>query len=270
MRKRIISRRRVILRTPTIPAALPAPIIMNHEKICRLCAGSSRHNGKPCPICEARGHVQVVGDASLICAYCSGSAKVGDDPCEVCGGMGLLDENRRPLTIIRRNGERMVAISIPFTKQQPPDVEPPPLPPPAHSQLIAPSRIDELRSCAPANLDFKKLIRLCEEINISAEQRCWYAVAALTRAILDHVPPALGQQKFEHVVANYAGTKSFKDAIRHLDEASRKIADAHLHERMRPSEVLPTLQQVNCGQQLDALLGEIVRITPRTSKAGNP
>lgn len=267
MRKRNIPRRRAILRKPTISVGLPAPIIMNDEMICRLCAGSSRHNGKPCPICEARGHVQVVGDASLICAYCSGSAKVGDDPCEVCGGMGFLDENRRPLTIIRRNGLRMLATSIPFARQQPAEVERPPLPPPAHSQLIAPSRIEELRACAPANLDFNKLIRLCEEINISAEQKCWYAVAALTRAILDHVPPALGQQKFEHVVANYAGTRSFKDAMRHLDEASRKIADAHLHERMRPSEVLPTLQQVNCGQQLDTLLGEIVRIT---SKAGNP
>jgi hypothetical protein len=31
---------------------------------------------------------------------------------------------------------------------------------------------------------------------------------------------------------------------------------------IRDSETLPTAQQMNCGQQLDVLLSEIVRITP--------
>jgi hypothetical protein len=148
---------------------------------------------------------------------------------------------------------------------------PPPIPPaqPSHTQFISPVRIKELRASAPVNLDFKKLIRLCEEINTCAEQKCWYAVAMLIRAILDHVPPVFGVAKFEQLVANYAGGRSFKDAMEHLQESARKIADAHLHERMRASEVLPTPQQVNCGQQLDLLLGEIVRISPKAS-ANNP
>jgi hypothetical protein len=81
----------------------------------------------------------------------------------------------------------------------------------------------------------------------------------LTRAILDHVPPVFGMAKFENVVANYSGGRSFKETMQHLQDASRKIADGHLHEKMRLSEALPTQQQVNCCQQLDVLLGEIVR-----------
>ena len=149
------------------------------------------------------------------------------------------------------------------------ELPPRPPPPPADTHLIAQSRIEELRACAPTGLDFTKLIRLCEEANINYEGKCYAAVAMLTRAVLDHVPPVFGQRSFDQLVANYAGGRSFKDAMEHLNEASRKVADALLHMPMRSSEVLPTLQQVNCGQQLDVLLGEIVRITPKASVA-NP
>lgn len=225
-----------------------------------------------CPICEARGHVRLASEDRYICSSCCGSATGSNgDPCHVCYGIGRLDANRQPIKIDRWNVKAPVPTVIPGLAEavqralQAPPLSPKqlPPPPPAHTQLIAPSRIDELRVCAPERLDFKKLIRLCEEINICAEKECWYAVATLTRAILDHVPPAFGFAKFAEVAANYVGTKSFKETMHHLDEASRKIADAHLHERMRASEVLPTWQQVNCGQELDVLFGEIVRIVPR-------
>ena len=246
---------------------------MEQEIVCRYCAGSSRVNGRPCPICEARGQVIIKGEAQLVCTFCTGSARVGDDPCEICGGIGFLDQGRQPLQVLRRSDKFIASATwmldaIKRAAAMPPAKAAPPLPP-AYTQLIAPSRIDELRGCVPANLDFRKLIRLCEEINICAEKQCWYAVAMLIRAILDHLPPVFRLAKFEHVVANYAGGRSFKETMEHLQETARKIADAHLHERMRPSEVLPTPQQVNCGQQLDILLAEIVRITPKAS-AANP
>lgn len=270
MRRRIIPRRRVIVPKAAMPKALLAPMGMNQELTCRLCVGSGRFGGE-CLFCEARGQVRIAGEAIWTCAYCTGSGKVYGKPCSVCGGMGLLDENRQPVTVIRRNGQRMLATAIWLANQvQVATLTQAPIRPPAHTQFVAPSRIDELRACAHPSLDFKKLIRLCEETNANAEEKCWYSVAALTRAVIDHVPPAFGYQKFEHVVANYAGGRSFKDAIRRLDEASRKIADAHLHEAMRVAEVLPTFQQVNCGQELDVLLGEIVRITPKGSKAVTP
>lgn len=127
--------------------------------------------------------------------------------------------------------------------------------------LISETRLHELRTISVSRLDLRKLIRLCEEINIAYCEECYYATAMLTRAMLDHVPPVFGCSSFSEVTNNYSGGgKSFKETMHHLENAARKIADAHLHMRMRESEALPTAQQVNCGQQLDVLLAEIVRI----------
>ena len=61
---------------------------------------------------------------------------------------------------------------------------------------------------------------------------------------------------------NYSGGgKSFKETMHHLENAARKVADAHLHTPIRKSETLPVAQQVNFAAQLDMLLSEIVRVT---------
>ena len=126
--------------------------------------------------------------------------------------------------------------------------------------LIADSRIVELRNLSSPDFDFRKLMRLCEELNIAYNSGCYFATAMLTRGLLDHVPPIFGKRNFDEVANNYGG-KSFKGTMQHLQNASRNVADGHLHQQIRKSETLPTAQQVNCGQQLDALLEEIVRIT---------
>ncbi len=127
--------------------------------------------------------------------------------------------------------------------------------------LIADARMVELRALASAQFDFKKLIRLCEEINTTYREGCYFATAMLTRGLLDHVPPTFGKDTFSEVANKYAGSKSFKETMHHLENATRKVADAHLHTRIRKKETLPTAQQVHCAQQLDVLLAEIVRIT---------
>ncbi len=133
---------------------------------------------------------------------------------------------------------------------------------PGYMTLISEGRLLELRGLTSPDLDFRKLIRLCEELNIVFQEECYLAAAMLTRGLLDHVPPVFGFKTFSEVANNYAGGgKSFKDTMQHLENASRKVADAHLHMPMRKSETLPAPQQVNCGQQLDMLLSEIVRIT---------
>lgn len=126
-------------------------------------------------------------------------------------------------------------------------------------ELIAGSRLDEVRSLTSVDFDFGKLIRLCEELNIAYREDCYFATAMLTRSLLDHVPPIFGMRKFEEVANNYGG-KSFKSLMQHLQAAARSVADGHLHQQIRKSETLPTAQQVNCSQQLDALLEEIVRV----------
>jgi hypothetical protein len=129
-------------------------------------------------------------------------------------------------------------------------------------KLIAESRLAELRKLVPTGFDFKKLIRLCEEINTVYSEKCYFATAMLTRGLLDHVPPLFGKSTFSELANNYAGGgKSFKEAMHHLENAARKVADAHLHGPIRRSETLPTPQQVNFASQLDVLLSEIVRIT---------
>jgi hypothetical protein len=130
------------------------------------------------------------------------------------------------------------------------------------STIVAESRLVELRSVVSADFDFRKLVRLCEEVNSAYGSQCYYATAMLIRGLLDHVPPVFGFKTFSEVANNYAGGgKSFKETMHHLENASRKVGDAHLHMPVRKTETLPTAQQVNCGQQLDVLLSEIVRIT---------
>jgi hypothetical protein len=133
---------------------------------------------------------------------------------------------------------------------------------PSYMSLVSESRLDELRAIKSLDFDFKKLIRLCEEMNTAFQEECYFATAMLTRGLLDHVPPVFGLKTFGEVANNYAGGgRSFKETMQHLENASRKVADTHLHTPTRKSETLPTAQQVNCAQQLDMLLSEIVRIT---------
>jgi hypothetical protein len=139
---------------------------------------------------------------------------------------------------------------------------PKPIAKPGYMALISESRLAELRALTSPDFDFRKLIRLCEEMNLVFQEECYFATAMLIRGVLDHVPPVFGVKTFSEVANNYpGGGRSFKETMHHLENASRKVADAHLHMPMRKSETLPTAQQVNCGQQLDVLLSEIVRIT---------
>ena len=133
---------------------------------------------------------------------------------------------------------------------------------PGYMALISDSRLAELRALSSPDFDLRKLIRMLEELNTAFQEESYFSTAMLIRGVLDHVPPVFGCKTFSEVANNYAGGgRSFKETMQHLENASRKVADAHLHMPIRKSETLPTAQQVNCGQQLDVLLSEIVRIT---------
>jgi hypothetical protein len=125
---------------------------------------------------------------------------------------------------------------------------------------IDPDRIQELRSIPKKDYDFSKLVRLCEELNACSENENFFAVAMITRAIIDHVPPLFGCHKFGEVANNYRGSKSFKGSMKSLDSSLRNIADHHLHVQIRKKETLPKFPQVNFSADLDVLLAEIVRI----------
>jgi hypothetical protein len=131
---------------------------------------------------------------------------------------------------------------------------------PADFVYVDESRIADLRRIETPNFDLRKLVALCEELNQCYRSQCYHAVAALNRGMIDHVAPVFGNRTFTEVVNNYGGTKSFKECVQRLNETGRKIADAHLHTPIRASEVLPTRVQVNFSNEIDVLLGEIIRL----------
>lgn len=122
--------------------------------------------------------------------------------------------------------------------------------------FISSERIKELEALNSSKFELRKLIALCNELNVCHKDACWYAVIALTRTILHYVPPLFEQPNFESVVANHNG-KSLKAVLEKLHEVSKNIADHHLHESAKQNEVLLTEQQVNFSHELDVLLQEI-------------
>ncbi|TAJ84705.1 hypothetical protein [Reyranella sp.] len=127
-------------------------------------------------------------------------------------------------------------------------------------EYVNKERLEALRRLSGDKFDLKKLIRLCEELNSNYNAQNYLSTAILLRAILDHVPPLFGYKGFQEVTANYAGERSFKEAMTHLNGMSRKIADQLLHGVARRSDALPNATQVNFSQGLDVLLAEIERL----------
>jgi hypothetical protein len=123
------------------------------------------------------------------------------------------------------------------------------------------SRIAELRAIKNNNFDLTRLIQMCSELNSCHRAANLLSIIMLCRAIIDHVPPIFGMNTFNEVANNYgAGGRSFKESMERLNVSSRKIADQHLHTPIRDKEVLPTITQVDFSNELDVLLGEVVRI----------
>jgi hypothetical protein len=118
-------------------------------------------------------------------------------------------------------------------------------------------RLVALRAIQSSQVDIRKLIRICEELNASWSQGSYYSITALLRALLDHVPPVFGQTNFAAVVARTGG-KSLKEHMRALDAAARNNADLHLHEQIKRRHTLPNATQVDQRAHLDHLLGEII------------
>ncbi len=134
---------------------------------------------------------------------------------------------------------------------------------PKYEEYVDLSRISELINCPKKQFDLTKLIRLCEELNIANEQRLFFAVGTLVRALLDHIPPIFDQSNFSGVANNYKAKgkdQSFKASMDHLDKSMRKIVDTILHSHITKSETLPNATQIDCKRDLDRLLEEVVRI----------
>lgn len=131
---------------------------------------------------------------------------------------------------------------------------------PASFVYVDDVRVADLRRLETPAVDLRKVIALCEELNLCYRSQCYHAVAALTRTLIDHVPPIFGFRTFAEVANNYAAGKSLKASLRRLDGAARGIADTHLHQSIRRTESLPTRTQVNFSHDVDMLLAELIRL----------
>jgi site-specific recombinase XerD len=128
---------------------------------------------------------------------------------------------------------------------------------------VAASRISEISQLESNRFDYSKLVGMLRELNFAHLNGCNFSIAFLVRAIIDHVPPLFAQPTFAQVASNYGGAKSFKKNMGNLENALRNISDGLLHNQMRSREDMPTENQVEFRQQLDQLLGEIIRISKK-------
>jgi hypothetical protein len=122
--------------------------------------------------------------------------------------------------------------------------------------FISTERINELKSINNSKFELKKLLTLCNELNICHREGCWYAVIALTRILLDYVPPLFQKDNFASVAAQCA-KKSIKPVLEKLQVVTKNIADSHLHEQAKKAESILTTQQVSFRNELDVLLSEV-------------
>ena len=127
--------------------------------------------------------------------------------------------------------------------------------------FLDPSRLEELAALRRNEYDTARLAQMLTELDRAYGGHSYLSCILLIRAILDHVPPLFGLSSFIEIANNYAGGgKSFRESMQHLQNSSRKIADSHLHLKIRAKESVPTKIQVEFRADMDVLIGEIVRI----------
>jgi hypothetical protein len=120
-------------------------------------------------------------------------------------------------------------------------------------------RISDLKSIDSEEFDLTKLIKLCEELNLSYSNDCYFSVLALVRMIIDHIPPIFGFKNFSEVSGQITG-KSIKKSFSNLETNLRNISDRHIHNQIRKSESLPVESQVDFIASLDVVLEEVYRL----------
>ena len=133
--------------------------------------------------------------------------------------------------------------------------------PEEQEKFVEPARMEEIQSLPKGQFDTTKLVQLLVELNRAYAGQSFLSCTFLLRSIIDHVPPIFGLKSFLEVSNNYAGGgRSFREAMQHLENASRKIADSLLHSQIRATENVPTKTQVEFRADIATLLGEIIRV----------
>jgi hypothetical protein len=107
----------------------------------------------------------------------------------------------------------------------------------------------------PSRFDWAKLLRLIDELNDNYRRGSTYAVHAVLRAILDHVPPLLGCTSFKAAANNYPWTQTDKAYMKRLLDF-RLQADDALHRQISAQTDLLGLGDIPPRAWINRLLQE--------------
>ena len=125
------------------------------------------------------------------------------------------------------------------------------------NDYIKPKIIIELKNIKNKNFDLTKLVKFCEELNISFKRKNYLSCSLLIRAVMNHIPPIFGYNTFSQVVSN--SNKSIKEILSQL-ENSRPIADLNNHALIGKRESLPSKNQIEPYKpSFEILILEIIK-----------
>jgi hypothetical protein len=109
-----------------------------------------------------------------------------------------------------------------------------------------------------SKFDATKLLALVGELNDNYARNNTYASHALLRAILDHIPPILGQPHFDAVVSNYRWQQTDKKYMKQL-MAFRAQGDDALHRQISADADLLGFDDMPKSVYVDRLLLECAK-----------
>jgi len=145
-----------------------------------------------------------------------------------------------------------------FAPAEPGD-RPPSAAGPGSGPAAAPRRQEYVRAevidgfARRTDFDYGKLLRLLQELNDNHRRGNAYACHALLRAVLDHIPPLLGQRDFNGVVNNRGWGRTDAAYLRRLKDF-RAQADDVLHRQISRRADGLDLDDLPARACLDSLL----------------
>jgi hypothetical protein len=98
-----------------------------------------------------------------------------------------------------------------------------------------------------------KLIQLLEELNGCSAAGYAFSSHALLRAVLDHLPPLFGYERFSQVASNTSCSATDKKYLKRLSEF-RNQADDVLHRQISARPSVLTMDDMPPRAALNALL----------------
>lgn len=136
----------------------------------------------------------------------------------------------------------------------------------AAEPYIEPGLLEDLEKAGAAtkwNLD--KLLGLTRELNAAVAARHPYTCQALTRAIMDHIPPAFGQKTFGGVISGHAWSADADKSRAKLLSENRFTANDAMHRQMHTDRSLIGMGDVPPRAQLQAVLRELLLVLRATA-----